>query len=249
MAETSHLDEICRRGVLRIPVDFSPPPTEGFPPEFYIDPQRGEPWGIAPIMGRLLAEGLGVKLECVDMPWPEHIPALLRGDVDILPKHVNTPERALTVEFSNGRFMLYRVTALLPADSVITAKETLNQPGKVISVWHGSSIREIIKREFPQATMKEFKYPWVEVEEGRADACLTDSVTSIFLQQHPGLKFLRDDTGSLTIFSREYAQPGLKPGDQRFLNWVNNWYQHHEAQGTIGYWCDTWWESFMADRE
>ena len=249
MVEKSLLDEIRQRAVLRIPVEFSPPPEEGFPPEFYIDPKSGEPWGIAPIMGKLMAENLGVKLECVDMPWPEQVPALLHGEVDLLPKHVNTPERALLVEFASGRFMVYRVTALIPADSAITAKEALNQAGKVISVWHGSSIREIIRREFPLATMQEFKYPWVEVEEGRADACLTDSVTTIFTQKHPGLKFLRDKEGKLTIFSREYAQPGIKPGDRRFLNWINNWYQYHEAQGTISYWCDTWWESFMADRE
>jgi polar amino acid transport system substrate-binding protein len=248
MAEKSLLDEIRERGVLRIPVEFSPPPAEGFPPEFYIDPKTGEPWGIAPIMAKLMAEDLGVKLKCIDMPWPEHVPALLSGKVDLLPKHVNTPKRALYVEFATGRFMLYRVTALIRAKSSVADKEALNQAGKIISVWHGSSIREIIKKEFPLATVKEFKYPWIEVEEGRADACLTDSVTTIFLQKHPGLKFVRDREGKLMIFSREHAQPGIKPGDQRFLNWINNWYQYHEAQGTIAHWCHIWWESFMADR-
>jgi len=250
MAEKLLLDEIRERGVLRIPVEFNPPPeVDGFPPEFYIDPETGEPSGLAPIISRLMAKDLGVELECVDMPWPEHIPALFSGKVDLLPKHVNTPERALTVEFANGRLMAYRVTALIPADSSVTDKEELNQEGKVISVWHGSSIREIIRREFPRATMKEFKKPSLEVEEGRADACLTDSVTKIFVEKHPGLKFLRDEEGKLVIFSWEYAQIGIKPGDQRFLNWINNWYHYHEAQGTIGYWCDTWWESFMADKE
>lgn len=51
------------------------------------------------------------------------------------------------------------------------------------------------------------------------------------------------------IFSREYAQFAVKPGDQRFLNWLNNWYQYHEGQGTISYWCEDYWESFMADKE
>ncbi len=250
MTEKSLLDEIRQRGVLRIPVEFTGPPEEdGFPPEFYIDPQTGEPAGIAPMMGRLMAENLGVKLECVDLPWPEHIPALLSGKVDLLPKHCNTPERALQVEFANGRFVAFRVTALLPKDSPITKKEELNQAGKVIVTWHGSSIREIIKREFPLATMKEFAQPWLEISEGRADAWLTDAVTTIFLQKYPGLKFLRDEAGKLIIFSREYAQPAIRPGDPRFLNWLNNWYQYHEAQGAISYWCETWWESFMADRE
>jgi polar amino acid transport system substrate-binding protein len=250
MTARSLLDEVLERGVLRIPVEFNPPPeVNGFPPEFYIDPQTGEPSGLAPIISGIMAKDLGVALECVDMPWPEHIPALLSGKVDLLPKHVNTPTRALTVEFTNGRLMAYRVTALIPADSTIADKAELNRKEKVISVWHGSSIREIIQREFPLATMKEFKSPSAEVAEGRADACLTDSVTKIFLEKHPGLKFLRDKEGKLVIFSHEYAQIAIKPGDQRFLNWINNWYQYNEAQGTISYWCDTWWESFMADRD
>ena len=248
-ARKSLVDEIRERGVLRVPVEFNPPPeVDGFPPEIYIDPETNEPSGLAPIISRILAQDLGVELECVDMPWPEHIPALLEGRVDLLPKHVNTPERALTVEFCNGRLMEYRVTALVPVASAYTSKGELNQPDKVIAVWHGSSIREIIQREFPRAAMKEFQKPSKEVDEGRADACLTDSVTNIFVEKHPGLRFLRDPEGKLVVFSREYAQLGIKPGDQRFLNWLNNWHQYHEAQGTIGYWCVDYWESFMADK-
>jgi ABC-type amino acid transport substrate-binding protein len=250
MDKESLLHEILGRGVLRVPVEFNPPPeVDGFPPEFYIDPTTGEPRGLAPIITGIMAKDLGVERECVDMPWPDHIPALLSGKVDLLPKHVNTPERALTVEFASGWLMAYRVTALMPVDSATTNKEELNHPGKVIAVWHGSSIREIIRREFPKATMKEFSRPALEVEQGRADACLTDSVTKIFIERHPRLKFLRDEDGKLVIFSREYAQLGIKPGDQRFLNWLDNWYQYHEAQGTIRYWCETYWESFMADNE
>lgn len=248
--KNSLLDTILERGMLRVPVEFNPPPeVNGFPPEFYIDPSTGEAAGLAPIISRIIARDLGVDIEFVDMPWPEHIPALLEGKVDLLPKHVNTPERALTVEFCSGRLMEYRVTALIPADSTYSDKEELNQPDKVIAVWHGSSIREIIRREFPRASMREFQAPSREVEEGRADACLTDSVTKIFVEKHPGLKFLRKSDGRLVVFSTEYAQLGVKPGDQRFLNWLNNWHEYHEAQGTIQYWCDTYWESFMADKQ
>jgi ABC-type amino acid transport substrate-binding protein len=250
MREKSLLDEIRERGVLRIAVEFNDPPeVDGFPPEFYLDPKTGEPWGIAPIIGGMIARDLGVKLECVNLPWPEHIPALLSGKVDLLPKHTNTPERALEMEFAQGALTAYRVTALIRADGAVSEKDDLNQPGRRISVWHGSSIREIIRKEFPRAEMKEFSSPSREVEEGRADACLTDSVTKIFMERHPGLKFLRDREGKLVIFSREIVHPGIKPGDPRFLNWINNWLEYHWAQGTLGYWCEEWWESFMADRE
>ena len=138
MVEKNLLEDIRESGVLRIPVDFSPPPTDGFPPEFYIEPKNGKEWGIAPIMGRHMAADLEVRLECVDMPSPEHMPSILSGKVDLLPKHVNTPKRALLVEFANGRFMLYRVTALIQEKELISDKEDLNQEGKIISVWYGS---------------------------------------------------------------------------------------------------------------
>ena len=104
--------------------------------------------GIAPIMGRLMADDLDVRLECVDMPWPEHIPALLSGKVDLLPKHVNTPKRALLVEFTNGRFMLYRVTALIQEKRLISDKEDLNQEGKLSQYGMVHQSRTLSKKNF-----------------------------------------------------------------------------------------------------
>lgn len=118
---------------MRIPVEFSAPLEAGPPPGFYLDPTTREPAGIAPVLGRLVANDLDVRLEWVDMPWPEHIPALIEGKVDFLPKHVNTPERALLVQFGVGRFMVYRVTALVRAKGGIKDREQLAQEGRIIS--------------------------------------------------------------------------------------------------------------------
>src|SRR4030067_1554130 len=100
MQEDSLLYEIRRRGILRVAVDFVPPPRYGYPPEFYIDEDTGKPSGFGCELGRLMAQDLGVEVEFVNIPWPEQIPALLAGKVDVLPKHVNTPRRALEIEFA-----------------------------------------------------------------------------------------------------------------------------------------------------
>jgi polar amino acid transport system substrate-binding protein len=244
---TSVLDEILQRGALRIAVEFNDPPDSGFPPEMYIDPESGKPWGIGPIIGGLIAEDLGVDLECVDLPWPEHVDALLDGRVDLLPKHVNTPERALRIEFASGRLNAYRVTALIPVGSDLT-KARLDQEDVVITSWHGSSTTQVAQKHFPNATTKEFKKPHIEVVEGRAHACVTDSITHIFLEKNPELELMREH-GKLVVLSREYVHPSIKPDDPKFLNWLNNWLEYHEAQGTRRYWCEEWWESFMADQE
>jgi ABC-type amino acid transport substrate-binding protein len=244
----STLDEILERGRFRIPVQFSDPPSSGFPPEFYVDPDSGKPWGIAPIVGGLMADDLGVELECVDLPWPKHIPALLAGEVDMCPKHVNTPQRALDVEFASGRLTQYRVSLLIRTDNTARAKEDFNREGVRIASWHGSSTTQVAEKHFPHASVYESPEPRVEVEEGRADAVCTDSVTKIFLDRHPKLQLLRDEQGQLIVLSREYVHPSIRPGDARFLNWIDNWLEYQHAQGTLGYWCDDWWESFMADQ-
>lgn len=213
----------------------------------YIDPETGKPWGIGPIIGGLVAQDLGVELDCVDLPWPEHIDALLDGRVDLLPKHTNTPERALRVEFADGRLTAYRVTALIPAGRTLV-KEDLNTDGIVISTWHGASTTQVAEACFPHAAIKEFKRPHQEVIEGRAHACINDSITHIFLEKHPELELMREN-GKLVVFSREYVHASIKPGDPKFLNWLNNWLEYQDAQGTLSYWCDEWWESFMADQE
>lgn len=249
MSTSAHsvLDEVLQRGRLRIAVQFTDPPESGFPPEMYIDPETGKPWGMAPIIGGLIASDLGVELECVDLPWPVHIDALLEGQVDLLPKHTNTPERALRVDFANGRLMSYRVTALVPAGSGLT-KEDLNRDDVVISTWHGSSTTQVARSQFPRADIRESETPDLELFEGRANARIGDSVTHTFLEKHPGFELMHEG-GKLVVLSREYVHPSIRQGDPRFLNWLNNWLNYHDAQGTLAYWCGEWWESFMADQE
>lgn len=249
MSETqSVLDRVLASGRLRIPVQFTEPPSSGFPPEFYIDPDSGEPHGIAPIIGGLMARDLGVQLECVDLPWPEHIPALLAGGVDICPKHTNTPQRALQVEFAAGRLTQYRVSLLIRSENESVDKEAFNQPDVVIASWHGSSTTQVAEQHFPKAKVIESPVPRDLLDAGEVNAVCTDSVTKVFLEQHPGIKLLKDERGDLIVLSREYVHPSVRPGDPRFLNWVNNFLEYQAAQGTIDYWCNTWWESFMADQ-
>ncbi len=36
------------------------------------------------------------------------------------------------------------------------------------------------------------------------------------------------------------------PGDTRFLNWLNNFMAYRWNDGSLKYWADTWWNSWMA---
>lgn len=245
MPAPSVLDQIREKGVVRIAVSFSAPPETGHSPEFYRDSISGEPTGVIPELGQVMAADLGVKAEFVDLPWPEHMRALLANRVDLLLSYTNTPARALVVEFA-GPLLPSQAVVMLPQDSSVEKLEALNQPGRRLAIWHGSSIARVVAATFPLATLVESPHPPAEVEAGQVDACIVDAVTKIFMQQHPSLKLLRDSAGKLVILAQEWGHPAIRPGDQKFLNWLNNWLDYHQ-DGPIRYWCHTWWQSWMVE--
>jgi polar amino acid transport system substrate-binding protein len=247
MGKPSVLDQILKRGVIRIAVDFygerHMDPKYGAPPEMYIDEKTGEPAGVVIELMKIMAKDLGVKPEFVDIRWGEQIDALLSGKVDILPKHTNTPQRALKIDFADRLFGM-EVMILVPANSHVMKKEELNKKGAIIICEPGSTNKQIIEQHFPLATIWEL----AEVKPGdKWDARVETAVTKIYLQKHPEVKLLRDEKGKAIVLSREYVHPGVPAGEQRFLNWINNWINYHSAQGTIPYWCETYWRSFLAE--
>ncbi len=245
MPTKSVLDEIRAKGILRIAVSFSPPPETGHSPEFYLDSTSGQAAGVVPELGKVMAADLGVKAEFVDLPWPEHLAALRAGRVDLLLSYTNTPARALEVEFA-GPLLPSQAVVVLSGDSPLQKIEELNQPGRRLAIWHGSSIARVAAATFPLATLVESAHPTAEVEAGRVDGGVVDAVTKIFMRQHPRLKLLRDDDGKLVILAQEWGHPAIRPGDQKFLNWLNNWLDYHK-DGPIRYWCHTWWQAWMAE--
>ena len=215
----------------------------------YRDPETGEPDGLAPRVGAMIASDLGVDLEIVDILWPDQIPALFDRKVDLLPKHTLFPRRALQLEFVAGRLRQIRVTCQVPAEKAGEGVESLNREGLRIGVWHGSSNRDVSERFFPAATVVDTPDPTGFLLDGRVDAVVGDAVTRRYLELNPEIGLLRKPDGTLVILSRGHNKISIRPWDQRFLNWLNSWYDYRAAEGDIEDLCVTWWESFMADRE
>ena len=104
------------------------------------------------------------------------------------------------------------------------------------------------ERFFPAATIVEASNPTGLLLDGQVDVIVGDAVTRRYLELNPELALLREPDGRLVILSTEYNKVSIRPGDPRFLNWLNSWYDYRHAQGDIQDLCETWWESFMADR-
>ena len=103
MGADSVLDQIKKRGVIKIGTVLQ------FPPQMYRDTQ-GQPAGYDVELMKMLADDMKVKLEVVDMEFDGLIPALLSNKLDMISCGlVNTPERALSLEFTDGVGLSKRV--------------------------------------------------------------------------------------------------------------------------------------------
>ena len=95
-ARADKLDDIIASGTLRCAVVLD------FPPMGSRDASN-EPIGFDVDYCNDLAAALGVKAEIVETPFPERIPALMSGRVDVgVASTSDTLERAKTVGFSTG---------------------------------------------------------------------------------------------------------------------------------------------------
>jgi polar amino acid transport system substrate-binding protein len=227
---TSRLDEIRARGTIRIGVRWAPSAEQ------YLDPDSGAPSGIVGLLGTQLAHDLGVRPEFVDLLWADHLPALLDDRIDICMKHTNTPERALSVEFSTGRVLRYEGKIVILRNGRIGREADLNQPQTVIGCGRGDSQEGQIRSRYPLAQIRYFDKTELSlgaVARGEVDACLADQSVPLFLMLNPACTVVTHEDGSPVITSLDYSHPTVKPGDQRFLNWINNWMDFHTVQGTL----------------
>ncbi len=242
----SNLDRVLKNGVMRIPVAYTKDPSFGLSEEFYIDPKTGKPGGIVIEYMNLICQDLGVTPEYIDMPWKDHINALLNDEVDMLPKHSNIPERALVVDFAFPT-VNFDVLVMVKKSSGETY-ETLQAEGKKISVARGSSNVDLVKQHFPKAEVVEVD-EYLEgcdlMEAGTVNAWCECPIVKYLFELRKDIDALRHEDGSLLKLSTEHAYPGVKNGDTRFLNWLQNWARYRTTTGDLTAMMDRWKATLM----
>ncbi len=233
--EVSLLDEIQKRGVIKVGMFLQYPPTE------YRDPVTHEPKGLEVEIAKLLANDLGVKLEIVDMEWDAIIAGLLAKKYDVIIGSMSrTPKRNLSIEFTSKNLEDYANMALVRKDETRSTVEEFNQKGVVVTCLMGGIAEVAARRFFPNATIKPMQQnPAVlEVEAGRADMIVVENVFAYnYVREHPEKLKIVFEKNPL---SHEPSAMGIRKGDQIFLNWLNNWIQYQWDQGTLQHLIDKW---------
>ncbi|MEJ5242904.1 MAG: transporter substrate-binding domain-containing protein [Desulfomicrobiaceae bacterium] len=237
------LDEVVRRGVLRVGFDTFVP--------WAMKDKNGEYMGFEIDVARKLAEDMGVQVEFVPTKWSGIIPALLAGKFDIIIGGMGiTPARNLKVNFSIPyEFSGMSIVANAQTASHKTSLDAFNSPDVVIAVKTGATSVAAVQKFMPKATMRMFEdeaQALQEVLTGRAHAM----VASAPFPEHQAVR--HKDRLYLPLagqtFTREPIGFAVPKGDHDFLNFLNNWITIQQTQGWLEerytYWFRTLdWQS------
>ena len=208
-----HLKEIQKRGVLLWGAD-----AEGGAPYVYPDPQRPERLvGFEVELAEALAAKLGVKARMVQNQWDQLIPALERGNFDIVLNGLElTAENQARIAMSRPYFVY--------AQQIVTRRETSgleaigDLKGKPVGVL-SSSVAQRLLEQMGAADLR--VYPGNvesirDLKARRIEAAVMDLPIAIFYaKSDPALKF------SGQAFAPGYYGIGLRKEDLTLLAALN----------------------------
>jgi polar amino acid transport system substrate-binding protein len=115
--------------------------------------KKGELIGFEIDIARQLATDMGVKVKFKEYQWNEMIPALKKGEIDIIASGLSiTPHRALEVNFSNPYSSSgYSLVSCLSLTDGFTNIKDLNNKEVYIAAVEGTVSADLVKRVFPNA--------------------------------------------------------------------------------------------------
>jgi polar amino acid transport system substrate-binding protein len=149
-ANAGTLDDIIKRGELRVAVQTQGPP-------FSLVGAKGERTGSSVELAELMAKEMGVKITFLDFDWDGLIPALLSGKADLLVADMTpTLPRAMKVAFTKP-YMITGSTVFTKASGKFASTESCKAPGTKIAVLLGATGEKEAKKAFPNGDIKSYK--------------------------------------------------------------------------------------------
>lgn len=234
--EANALEQIRKRGTLRVGVTQAPP-------WYSKDPKTGT-WnaGLGVSMGQAMAQTLGVKFDPVEVTWGTAVAALQGNRIDIMFMLDATPERAQAVDFPEAPLLFYSLAVLAKDDLPVATWADLNKPSVRIAVPQGSSMDKFLTENVPQAAIQRFPGNAEAIaafQAGRADAvCLF----------HPPLLAARQrmGRGKIVVPSPARSQPSSaavrQEADKAFVRWVDEAIAGYYKSGQT----QKWYEAFLS---
>jgi polar amino acid transport system substrate-binding protein len=186
-------------------------------------------------LARFIASGMDVKLDIKTMPFDELLPALEKGDVDMVISNVTiNPERNMSVAFV-GPYMTSGKCIITKREGLARAEEAtdLNTPATRLAALKGSTSAEFVKLLLPEAKLKlvdNFDAALAMINDDKVGGLMTDyPVCLSTLKENP-------DAGYVTVFSLLSYEPigiALPGNDSLFINWTENFLKRADGVGLL----------------
>jgi polar amino acid transport system substrate-binding protein len=236
-AQADVLEDILRRGTVRVGVSLFTPWT--------IQEEAGGLSGFEIDVANKLAEDMGVKPEYKVYLWEDIIPAVMKGEIDIIAGGMAiTPERALKIDFSQP-YADSGISLVANTEKTRNIKqlEELNQKAVAIAVVSKTAANELAVRLFNNSTLKVFdtaKEAQQAVLNGEVQAWLASMPQPEFLAlEHPEKVDLPLGKPILPY----KAGFGIKKGEQEWLNFLNAWVTARQADMWLSATHKYWFQS------
>lgn len=202
----------------------------------------GEVEGIEAELARLLGRELGRPVRFIEIPWEEQIPALLRGETDIIMSGMTaTKEREEKITFSDPYVEYGQMAMVRDADRARypSARDIMATRGKV-AVVPGTTGESFVTRFFPNADTVTFESPASAAKgivTSKADVFIYDSPVILWLAG----EFAQEGVSSVGInLTVEYLAWAMRPDDTKLQQQVAKAQEKLEADGEISWVLDRW---------
>jgi polar amino acid transport system substrate-binding protein len=216
-AAPSRIQQMVARGVLRAGLSGDQPP-------FNMKTRDGRIVGFEVDIVEALGHAMGLDVQLVQMPFEQLLPALERGEVDLVMSGITiTAERNAHFAFVgpyfvSGKSLLTREPALAQVGSFAQ----LDVAGRTYVALAGSTSESLVRKELPKArivTVAHYAEGVRAVREGHADALIADfAICQVAVWRNP-------KAGLLTLATPLTAEPlgiALPPDDPLLVNLVQN---------------------------
>jgi len=231
------LDRIVERGEIRVGMTGNQPPLN-------IRDKNGDLIGYEVDLVHLLAGSMGVNAKLVAKPFPELLPALLAGEIDMVVSGMTiTPSRNTKVAFV-GPYAITGKSILTKSGSLAAADETgdINEESLRLVALEGSTSQDFVEQLIPKAQLRkigDYNDALKLLFADQADALVADmEACQFFLLRYP-------DAGLATLSQPLTIEPigmALPPNDPLLINLIENYFISLETLGLLEPLHDKWYK-------
>ena len=224
----TRLQHILESGELRIGLSGNQPPLN-------MTNKNGEIIGLEVDLMKALAQSMGLTARFVVKPFADLIPAIERGEVDLVISGMTiTPERNARVAFV-GPYFISGKSVLTKSPTIASADNAtlLNNADQRYAVLAGSTSETFVEQVLPKAASvpaTDYDTAVQMVLDDEVDAMIADfPICQLSVMRHPeaGLSTL------MTPFTIEPLGIALPAGDPLFINLIENYLNTLENTGLL----------------